>query len=243
VATGESAAWGRDGPAADSAFWNRCRVVAAAAVDSLTALRARVASSRSESVLFAEEAARLVLHHVTIGLRRLPRHQVVAEHVLWAANSLGPEGKLLVWGRDVESGRLILDGNTMQSAVEIAKTLGDRYRNFAFSVGVGSFRARRVNPGKPEPDKESNMTARLPNPGTYEDVLSRARLDAFYFDARSLPADTAGAWLHGPRPMRLISGVYTPDVPRAFETEIELPKHFDAVLFIRQSTPATPLKR
>jgi erythromycin esterase len=244
VATGESAAWGRDGPAADSSFWNRCRTVAGAAVDSLAALRARIGDSRSsESVSFAEQAARLVLHHVSIGLRRLPRHQVVAEHVMWVANSLGADGKLLVWGRDVESGRLVLDGNTMQSAVALAKTLGERYRNFAFTFGEGSFRARPVRPDKPEPDKERTMSARPPAPGSYEDVLGRARLDAFTLDMRSLPADTAGAWLKGPRPMRLISGVYTPDVPHAFETEIEFPKHFDALLFIRRATPAVPLKR
>src|SRR5690242_13579212 len=62
VATGESAAWGRDGPASDSTFWNRCRGSTAAIVDSLAAARARLGTSRPSavaSVVFAEQMARL----------------------------------------------------------------------------------------------------------------------------------------------------------------------------------------
>ena len=242
VAVGEGAAWGRGGFASDSTFWNRCGIVAATAADSLAALRSRLnGSASSGAVAFAEQMARVVQHHVTIGLRKLPRHETVAEHVLWLADNLGPSGKLIVWGRDVESGRLTLGGTTVQSAVPVAARLGDRYRNAAFTIGEGVIRARPVSPGR-EPGDERNLRVRMPSSGSYEDILNRARLDAFVVNLRSLPSDTAGGWLRGPHPMRLISGVYTPDVPNAFETPIEFPAYYDGILFVRRVTPATPLK-
>jgi len=243
VATGESAAWGREGVAADSTFWNRCGVVAAAAVDSLAALsRRRGASRSSDDVTFAEQMARLIQHHVSVGLRRLPRHEAVAEHILWIANSLGADGKLLVWGRDVESGRLTLEGNVVQSAVALAKSLGDRYRNLAFTFGEGVVRARPITPGR-EPGDERSIRVRMPSAESYENVLNRARLDAFVVDLRTLPTDTAGVWLKGPHAIRLISGVYTPDAPGAFETHVEFPANYDGLIFHRRVSPAVPLKR
>jgi erythromycin esterase len=243
VATGEGAAWGANLVATDTAYWNRCRVVAAAAVDSLVALGGRVPAARAPQVAFAQDMARLLQHHVTVGIMRLPRHEVVAEHVLWLANSLGPNGKLLVWGRDVESGRLTLEGSVIQSAVPIANKLQDRYRNLGFAFGEGSLRAQPIAPGQREPGDERNVAAARPDSGTYEDVLNRARLENVLLDLRTLPSDTAGAWLKGPRTVRLISGQYNAAVPAAFETHLEFPANFDGLIFVRQITPAVPLKR
>src|SRR5262249_51680140 len=138
VTTGERAAWGIGGAAADSGFWQQCRAVTAAVVDSIVALRGRTGNSpKIVDVVLAEKMARLLQHSVDVGLKHLPRQEVVADHVMWVLNQLGPNAKLLVWGRDVESGRLILEGNTIQSAVVLAKSLGDGYRNLAFTVGEG----------------------------------------------------------------------------------------------------------
>ena len=243
VATGESAAWGRDGPASDSTFWNRCRGATAEVVDSLGALRARVGSSRPsalERVDFAEQMARLAQHHTDVGLRHLPRHQTVAEHILWLANSAAA-GKLLVWGRDVESGRLTGEGGVVQSAVPLASNLGDRYRNMAFTAGEGVVRAQPINVGQREPGGETNMRLRPVRPESYEDVLNRAGTESFYLDMRSIDA-TAG-WLKGPHAARLVSGVYSENALGIFETPLQFPTYYDGLLFAKHVTPATPLKR
>ena len=242
VGVGESAAWGRGSLAADSTFWNRCRDVTGAAVDSLRALGTRVSGQRAADVAFAAQMAQLLQHHVATGLRRLPRQETVAEHVMFAANTLAPEGKLLVWGRDVESGRLTLEGQTVQSAVPLSKTLGDRYRNLAFTFGEGVIRAQPIVPGK-EPGDPRNITARPPSDRSFENVLNRARLDLLFVDMRPVASDTTAAWLRGPHSVRLISGVYTPDVPGAFETPLELPTYYDGLIFARRVTQATPIKR
>jgi len=55
---------------------------------------------------------------------------------------------------------------------------------------------------------------------------------------RSLPKDAGGAWLHGPRPMRLITELYSPLLASALETPVELPTYYDAVVFVKTATPA-----
>lgn len=248
VTTGESAAWGREGPAADSSFWNRCRGITATVVDTLGALRARIAPSHTtalEQVQFAYLMASVAQHDVDVGLRRLPRHEVVARHILWLANLHKPDAGLLVWGRDVESGRLTLEGGggVTQSAVPLAAALGARYRNLAFTAGDGTVRAAPISPGQREPGGERTMTLRRPSPGSYEDVLGRSALAEYFVDMRQLPSDAGGTWLEGPHPARLVSSVYSESALGAFETPLRFPQYYDGFLFAKHVTATVPAKR
>jgi erythromycin esterase len=246
VATGESAAWGREGPAADSTFWNRCRTSTAAIVDTLIALRARLGTSRpgtQGTVAFAELMARVAEHDADVGLKRLPRHETVAEHILWLADQTGRDADLVVWGRDVESGRLTGEGNVVQSAVPLARTLGNRYRNLAFTAGSGKLRAQPINVGQREPGGETNMELRPPRPDTYEYVLNRASGETLFLDFRGIASDSSASWLEGPHPARLVSGIYSENPLGTFETPLQFPTYYDGLLFAKHVTPATPLKR
>lgn len=244
VTQDEAAHWGLEGRAADSTFWNRCRGVSAAALDSVTArLHAVPAGSRAaQDLAFAQEMADLVKHHVDVGLRHLPRHEGVAAHTMYLADRLGSGARLLVWGGDVEIGRINLEGKVPQMGLALDKLLGERYRPIGFAIGNGRIRARQPSfnrqTGASEEGKYSDITVLPPRPGTYEDVLSRAGTAAYWLDARTLPSDSAGAWLRGPHPIRLISDVYVPQIPDSFETPIELPKNYDAILFVQNVTPA-----
>jgi erythromycin esterase-like protein len=248
VATDESAHWGLEGRAADSTFWNACGPATSAAADSLSALHSRVApTSRAASeVAFAEEMGRLVQHHVSVGLRHMTRHDANAEHVLFIANSLGTNARIVLWGGDVEMGRLTLPGaagqaGVIQTGVPLGQRLGQAYRAISFAIGDGVIRARVPSGSRAGGGGEpglSNARVAAPAPDTYEDVLSRANASAYWLDLRELPKDAAGAWLRGPRPMRLISELYSPLIPNAFETPIAFPTNFDAVVFVKTATPA-----
>ena len=248
VATNESAHWGLEGRAADSSFWNACGPATAAAAESLAALRSRYASSSPvmSDIAFAESMARLIRHHVSVGLRHLPREKQNAEHVVYLLDELGPGGKLLLWGGDVEMGRIVIDnGRTVQTGVPLGEKLGDKYRAVAFAIGGGTIRARvpstngRGGGGGGEPGYGNTRVA-VPGPDSYEDVLMRANNQNFWLDMRGLPSDSAGTWLKGPRQMRLIIDIYTPLAPTAFETSVEFPKNFDAIVFARTVNPAHP---
>jgi len=245
VAMNEGAHWGLEGRAADSTFWSSCGPATAAAADSIAALRARVGarSPAAADVAFAEEMAHLIQHHVSVGLRHLAREEGNAEHVLYLANLAGLNAKLMLWGGDVEMGRLTLDRNTVQTAVALNKRLGDRYRNVAFAFGSGTLRARvpssrssygqqRSAPGL------SDAPVAAPLPGTFEDVFARTGLAGFWLDMRRVGAETGSGWLRGPHQMRLIIEQYVPQLPASFETPIEFPAFFDGVVFVDQVTPS-----
>ncbi len=241
VAMNEGAHWGLEGRAADSTFWNRCNTVAAAGVDSLVALRRRTSatSTHASDVAFAEQMARLIQHHVSVSLRHMTRHDANAEHVLFLANALGADAKLMLWGGDVEMGRLTLDRTVPQTGLSLGQRLGTRYRAIAFAFGNGSIRARRVSTGRGgQPGGLSDIAVRPPLPNTYEDVLGRVAQAGYWLDARTLPADAAGAWLKGSRPIRLITEIYTPEAPELVQTPIELPANYDAIVFVRTVSPS-----
>jgi erythromycin esterase len=242
VQENESAHWGLEGRASDSTFWNRCGPMTTVALDSIEALKQRTTvPSRANTLAYVERMARLVQHHVAVGLRHMTRHGANAEHVLFVANSLGSDARLLVWGGDVEMGRLTLDRTTVQTGVPLGDSLKQRFRNIAFAVGDGVVRARRPATGPRvggEPSGLMDVPLRAPTAGMFEDVFSRARSAGFWLDARALPADTAGKWLHGPHQMRLITELYAPEAADAFRTPIELPTNYDAVLFIKHVTAA-----
>jgi len=144
-----------------------------------------------------------------------------------------------LWGGDVEMGRLTLDGTTVQTAVPLSAKLGDKYRNIAFAFNDGLVRARLLS-AMPRGGGEiglSNVTIRSPLPNTYEDVLGRASGDGFWLDMRSLPSDAASKWLGGPHPMRLITEQYSALSPENFQTPLEFPKNFDAIVFVKTVSP------
>ena len=241
VYTSESAHWGLEGRASDSTFWNQCGDAVKVGLDSVVALRRRVPSSSAATreVAFAEEMARLIQHHVALSLRHTNRHESNVEHLLYLANNLGPDGKLVVWGGDVEMGRLTLDKTTVQTGVPLGARLGAKYRPIAFMYGDGVVRTHRITSGRGGVGTGlSDVTILRPNANTYEDVLIRVPAAAFWLDARTLPTDIGGAWLHGPRRARFVTGEYLPQAPELTETPIELPAYFDAIVYVRHATPA-----
>jgi erythromycin esterase len=234
----EAARFGNGGRASDSTFWKGCGVVVNAAVDSIVALRARLSPSRSAQVAFVEQMVRLVQHHVVTGLKYLPRQEVVADHVMYIADLIGPNAKLLTWGGDVEVGRLTLDKTTVQSGDVLGKRLGDKYRTLAFLFGDGTVRARTGAFGRNgQPADLTNVMVLPPTAGMYEDVLSRAPLAAYWLDMRALPSDNGGAWLRGPRSGRLITELYVASSAQSFLTPLEFPKFFDGIMFIKHVSP------
>lgn len=253
VAMNEGAHWGLEGRAADSTFWSSCGPATVQAADSVAALRRRSPASHAAALDYANEMAQLIQHHVAVGLRHLARQEGNAEHVLFLANMLGANARLVLWGGDVEAGRLTLDKTTIQTGVPLGDRLKTGYRAIAFTVGDGTLRARV--PGRnsfrqsSEPPGLTNATIAPPTPGTYEDVLIRANPAGYWLDLRSTANDIGGTWLKGPRQIRLITETYIPPLPNGFdspqlraqfETPVAFPTNYDGIVFVKHSTAARP---
>lgn len=239
VASDEAAHFGLEGRASDSTFWNACGVIVTHAADSVAALQARVNPSTPAGgeVAFAGQMARLVKNYVLTGLRHLPRQETDAAHIMFAADEVGANSQLLVWGGDVEMGRLTLSRTTVQTGVPLGKELGERYRPIAFAFGDGQLRTRRTGGQRGgEPGGFGPVMIARPEPESYENVLMRAVQPAFIVDMRPLPNDTAGTWLRGPRSMRIITDLYSAEAPQLFDTPIAFPTNYDAVMFVRRVT-------
>jgi len=55
---------------------------------------------------------------------------------------------------------------------------------------------------------------------------------------RPVATDSSAAWLRGPHEARLVTDLYSPVAPELFLTPVELPKFFDAMVFVHHVTPA-----
>lgn len=240
VAMNEGAHWGLEGRASDSTFWSSCAPATVQALDSVSALKARRGARNAADLTYAEAMARLIAHHVSVGLRHMKREDANYEHVMFIANMLGTNARLLLWGGDVEMGRLVLEKTTVQTGVPLGQHLGAGYRAVAFTYGDGTIRTHvpsQGGRGGGEPGL-SDITVRPPNPTLLEDMLRRAGPAAYWLDLRNPPKDVGGTWLRGPRPMRFITDIYAPFAPQtSFETPIAFPENFDAVVFVKRVSP------
>ena len=131
-----------------------------------------------------------------------------------------------------------------QTGVPLGQRLGAAYRAVAYAVGGGSLRARVPSSGGGgvrgggQPGVSDTRVAR-PSQDSYEDVLNRAgQNDAFWLDVRGIGAAGGPTWLKGPHAMRLITELYSPLLPQAFETPIQLPAYYDGLVFVKTPTPA-----
>jgi erythromycin esterase-like protein len=79
--------------------------------------------------------------------------------------------------------------------------------------------------------------------GSVEDVLLTVGLPRFVLDLRGVaPAGKLGTWLNAPQVMRLVEAVYDPDNAAAAYTTVVLPKAFDALIYIEDTTASVPLQ-
>jgi erythromycin esterase-like protein len=84
----------------------------------------------------------------------------------------------------------------------------------------------------------SDVRVARPLKDTYEYVFTRAGRAGFWLDMRALPKDIGGEWLRGPRPLRVVTEVYAANAPELFQSPMEFPKYFDAVVFVNRTTAA-----
>src|SRR5215472_7997599 len=122
---------------------------------------------------------------------------------MYLADRLGPDAMLMLWGGDVEMGRLTLERTTVQTGLTLGQRLGDKYRNVAFGFGTGTLRTRPLAAGQRGaggPPGLADVPIRPPLQDSYEEVFARAAPAAYWLDLRALPADPTGRWLGGPHP-------------------------------------------
>lgn len=237
VAQGAAAYWGLEGYAADTTYWERCATVTARVRDTLGAIRKR-SSTDTADVAFAQQMAALVQRSVTQGIRHVKRADALADNIVWTADQLGPDARIVFWGRDAEGGRQEMERGIVQTGMVLGQRLGEKYRPVAFAFGNGSIHAQGVDERTGQPSGYGNVRAAPPEPGSYEELLQFVNARDFYVDMRKVTSDSSAKWLVGPHPMRFIGSQFVATAARQFTWPTEFPKHYDALMFVRDVSPA-----
>ena len=129
-----------------------------------------------------------------------------------------------------------------------ARTLGSRLReqfgNAYYPVGTefygGKFRAWNICPGNAY--EFSIQQVASPPGDSYTWMLKQAEEPFFYLDIRHIDySDDGSSWITGPARMRAIGASYCMDYDKYFYDTISLPEFFDGLMFVKTSTPITPV--
>lgn len=210
-----------------------CRTLVAEVRPLMEAKRTQYASATSASE--AEEAihaARVVEQAERVVATKLAaRDEVMAENIAWLA---ARDGKVLVWGHNEHFGRTpytLLDPEPVPGAGwYLAQVLGDAYFALGSVLLDGTFLAVDYDSGQGLINVQS-MTA--PHADDAALRLGVTELDAMIVPLRRPLPD----WLSSPTHVR-IGASGAPSRERAtLDVVVELGKKYDAVLFLRRSTP------
>jgi erythromycin esterase len=182
------------------------------------------------------------------------RDVYMAENVAWLLKNGGPNNKVILWahnGHVTFNPKISLGFKPM--GAHLRERFGKDYFVFGFSFFEGRFNAQRINfndPGRTALAASLGLGA-YPSPATvpapvensYERLFDSAGIANFILDLRPGLIDPAARWLLGPRQMFLVPQNLPPfdanPDPAWYSYSAQLPKEYDAIIYIRNSSPST----
>jgi erythromycin esterase len=180
------------------------------------------------------------------------RDVYMAENVAWLLKHHGPQSKVIVWAHNghVSFNPKISLGFKPMGA-HLRERFGKDYFVMGFSFFEGRFNAQRINFADPARTflaaslglgaLPSPATVPLPVANSYERIFDSLGEERFILDVRPAFTDPAAKWLLGPRPLFLVPQNLPPfdakPDPAWYSYNAQLPKDFDAVIYIRNTTP------
>ena len=171
------------------------------------------------------------------------RDEAMARNVKWLAEEAFAGEKIVLWAHNGHiAGMSFAPGLVKVMGEHLRQTFGDRMRVLGFAFDRGDVRAIRKAQGKFE---GGPIVMQVPpaKANSLEAVLRETRLPRFVLDLRAVPAaGPLGTWINEPQNMRLVEAVYDPDNPAAAYQTIVLPKAFDALIYIEDTTASVLLK-
>ena len=187
---------------------------------------------------WAVQNARIVLQGAEFKLTRLvdtpmlgqiSRDKSMAANVEWLLAQY-PEARVVLWAHNAhikEWGQEKLMGE------RLSERFGDDYFSLGFAFYGGDFRAEPSG-GKPQAYSIQDAPAQ-----SVEGVFHTLGLPLFALDLRA--AEQEAPWLAAPQDIRTIIGSVANDYQTSF-LERQLPKEYDAVIFVDQMTPTNLLE-
>lgn len=204
------------------------------------ALRAFAATHKDKATQF-ENSARLMDYFalaeehkdvVTVNFR----DKCMAENAQWISDTYLPGTKVMLWAHNLHIANFPRAGQLSSMGSYLTASLKEAYYPVGFAFQAGSFQARGT---AGEPLKEWNVSA--PKGDTVENAFAKSLLPLFFIDFATA-TEGVRSWLDSPQKSRNIGAGYAPDREEAFYVSEAPGKLYRAMIFIKDTTRARPVR-
>jgi erythromycin esterase len=164
----------------------------------------------------------------------------MAENTMWILEAEPPGTKMMLWAHNFHISLSPYPGYPfIFMGMHLRRVLGNDYLAIGFVFNRGSFQGLDFTSPNREHIVMKSFTVG-PYPGSYGLAMSRTRLPYFFLDLHQVPASgVVHDWFSVPQVCKWVNYIY--DSEKDIKYLFQLPRLFDAVVFIDKTTRARPL--
>jgi erythromycin esterase len=201
------------------------------------------AASSIPEFAMAERSARVVLQFEDMASARTQgaRDYYMAENAIWLLDQAGPDAKIVLWAHNGH----VADNPNYGESVSMGYYLRREYQDDIVIAGFdffqGGFRAVTYLGYAGYGGVEDHFIGPA-STLSYEGYFHSAGMDRMILDTRGVNLETpATSWLAGPRLIRSIGAVFSPNNPDAYSYEVSIPSFYDLMIYFDSTSAAVGL--
>lgn len=162
----------------------------------------------------------------------------MADNVQWILDNEPPGTRIVLWAHNQHVSHEA-HAKVPRMGFHLAGALGEDYVAFGFAFNRGRFRARDLTLESENPEAVTDHEVG-PAPAPYVGAtMARTGFPLLVIDLRVEDAPIeVRQWLASPHPMRGTGAGFASDA--SMRKEVVLPSHFDALIFVDQTTASRP---
>jgi erythromycin esterase len=165
------------------------------------------------------------------------REKSMANNVRWLLDQEPKGTKMVVWAHNAHVNAEMPAPMTAMGA-HLRKALGKDYVPIGFVFDRGKFQAMAHSEGAGIALGEREVGEGTA--GDFAEAFHRAGIPLFALDLRHPPAGVVADWLRAPHEMREVGALFADEA--TMRTVTVLPRRFDAVIYVDETTRARPLR-
>ena len=163
-------------------------------------------------------------------------------NVQWIKNFFLNNQKIIIWAHNGHVSKEIYRKGTPYAikflGYHLNAAYGDLYYPVATSFYKGDFTAVYKCENSPEYGKFKVFSSDIPDDQTYSHFFNLTDIPYFFLDLKAVDySKNSTKWLYGPLNFRMIGASYCDEYPESYYHMRTLPDFYDAVLYLKESTP------
>lgn len=175
------------------------------------------------------------------GRANLIRDAAMSANTRSAFDTLFPGQRGMLWAHNFHVAKVPAQGQTYTTLGQhLARAWGPGYRTLGFSFAGGELRAMSADPARAKEGFAVLRAAPAPE-GSLDRLIATAAPAMYLSTARALQRPVLRSWLGQPVALAAVGAVYAEGVTT--HAQVELPRAFDGVIFVRQSSATKLLEK